>query len=147
MNKLCLLVVVLALGWLGQAPAAATEVDPLEVLHKWDQERQDAYVAADASKLTDLYADGSSAAKADVAVLEAYRERGLRVRQIQQQFFSAKVLGADPTHIRIRTVERFAGGLAMGEGRCQRIRPTFPQVRVISMVHDGTRWRVESVNR
>ena len=61
---------------LAEAPALA-EQSPLQVLQDWDAAREAAYQAGDTSKLADLYTPGSSAAAQDVAILEAYRERGL----------------------------------------------------------------------
>jgi len=123
------------------------QTDPLAVLHQWDQQREAAYVAGDSAKLADLYATGSTAAAADLAILESYRERGLRVQQVAQQFFSVRVVRAGPTLIALRTIERFAGGLALGEGRCLRIPGGFPAQRLITLTYDGARWRVESVSR
>lgn len=130
-----------------QPDPTPARADPLAVLHQWDRQREAAYVAGDSAKLADLYATGSTAAASDLAILESYRERGLRVQRMAQQFFSVKVVRAGPTLITLRTVERFAGGLAMGEGRCLRIPGDFPQQRLITMTYDGSRWRVESVSR
>ncbi|MCB8992829.1 MAG: hypothetical protein H6530_02750 [Nocardioidaceae bacterium] len=138
----------LALLLVGSAGASAlAEESPLDVLHDWDAARQAAYQAGDASKLTDLYVTGSSAAAQDVALLEAYSERGLRVISLRQQFFSVEVLAVSTVSIQLRTVERFAGGLAFGEGGCQRIPSGFPEKRAVTMTYDGTRWRVDSVSR
>ncbi len=130
-----------------QAIAQTDRVDPLAVLHEWDRDREAAYLAADPTKLAALYVSGSSAAAADLAIMDTYRERGLRVQRISQQFFSVQVLAVQPARIKLRTVERFAGGLVLGEGRCQQLAPTFPVRREVALVHDGNRWRVESVSR
>lgn len=131
---------------LAEAPALA-EQSPLQVLQDWDAAREAAYQAGDTSKLADLYTPGSSAAAQDVAILEAYRERGLRVISLHQQFFSVDVLAVSPVSIKLRTIERFAGGLAFGEGGCQRIPSGMPEKRVITISYDGTRWRVGAVSR
>ena len=61
-----------SLAWGAPADASAA-------LHDWDDRRASAWAAADPAALRALYEPGSAAGRVDVAMLRAWRERGLRV--------------------------------------------------------------------
>ncbi|MBZ5740347.1 hypothetical protein [Nocardioides mangrovi] len=84
---------------LDPTPATRPEVAAADVLHAWDVRRSAAWSAGDVAGLRALYLPGSAAGRADVAMLRAWRARGLRVEGMQTQLLSVSV--------RSRTRERF----------------------------------------
>ena len=83
--------------------------DPLRALHHWDAQRAIAYRTDDAQSLRDLYARGSSAARADLAVLRAYDRRGVRVTTMTPQVLSFTVLDRGPDRLRVRLTGHISG--------------------------------------
>jgi hypothetical protein len=112
-----------------------------EVLHTWDAGREAAWASSDPVALRSLYAPGSSAARSDVRLLGEYTRRRLVVRRIVTQVFALRVLHADRRHLRLRVVDRVAGGEVSGRplGR------TPPKARVIALRRSGGSWVVVSV--
>ena len=111
------------------------------VLHSWDDRREAAWAASDPAALRALYVAGSSAARADVRLLRGYSRRGLVVRRIETQVFALRVLSADARHLRLRVVDRVAGGEVSGRA----LGTTRPETRVITFRRAGTTWQVVSV--
>jgi hypothetical protein len=111
------------------------------VLHSWDDRREAAWATADPAALRALYAPGSTAARSDVRLLRDYTRRGLVVRRIETQVFALHVLHADAGHLRLRVVDRVAGGVVSGRP----LGTTRPATRVIAFRRTGAGWQVVSV--
>jgi hypothetical protein len=137
--------VVVAVVALLSAPTASRPggevVTASHVLHAWDARREAAWAASDTRGLRRLYAPGSAAATADVRLLRSYGDRRLVVRRIVTQVFALRVLHLDRRDLRIRVVDRIAGGVVDHHA----LGTTPPQTRVIAFrrIHDD--WRVVSV--
>lgn len=118
-------------------------------LGEWDAARAQAWAAGDLTALGDLYVDGSSAGRRDVALLQLYVDRELRVEGMQTQVLAFEEVSSAPDRVEVQVTDRVVGAVAVaggGEGR-RRIRlPTaHPAPRRIVLVRREGRWVVESV--
>lgn len=111
------------------------------VLHSWDARREAAWASSDPAALRALYAAASSAARSDVRLLRDYTRRGLVVRRIETQVLALDVLHADDRHLRVRIVDRVAGGDISGRP----LGTTRPKTRVVVFRRAGADWQVVSV--
>lgn len=73
----------------GEAPAADA---PREVLRDWDAARERAWTSGDTVALRRLYTPGSVAGRRDVAMLEAWSARGLRLTALSTQVLRLQVV-------------------------------------------------------
>lgn len=140
--------VLLVLAGLPAATAADDDREALSaarVLHRWDEARAQAYATGNAEALRSLYVPASSAADADVALLTAYDARGLRVTALTTQVFELSVLRRGPRVLVLRVVDRVAGGVVQGQGRCSRLATSAPAVRTVEWRRLEGRWRVGEV--
>lgn len=145
-----LLLAVLLVGAV-TAPASAGATSDrdirraLAVLHMWDARRATAWARADPAALRRLYVPGSTAAEADVRLLDRWTARGFVVRRLRTQVFSASVLRSSATNLRLRLLDRVAGGeVYVGAGKA-RLPASPPAVRVVELRRGDGRWRMASV--
>jgi hypothetical protein len=130
-----LLTAVLGLG--------AAPPDAVEVLHDWDERRAEAWAADDGEALRALYADGSAAGRHDVAMLRAWRARGLHVEGMRTQLIAVRVRHCASRTLVLEVVDRLAGahaepgGLALPRGAAAR--------RTVTMQRTAGEWRVVGV--
>jgi hypothetical protein len=126
----------------------------LRLLREWDARRADAWSTGDPRALRRLYAPGSRAAARDIRVLREYAERGLVVEGLTMQLLDARLVTETPSLVRIRVVDRVAGGAVHRAGRPHHTTalPTgTPVTRVVTLVRgvdgwaDG--WVVRAVRR
>ncbi|MCH1867469.1 hypothetical protein [Nocardioides sp. CFH 31398] len=112
------------------APVASPE-DPLDVprgpdgldmLRAFDEARSRAWAEGDPAALERLYAPGSAAGAADVAMLTRYAERGLRVEGLRTQVLSAEVRRATPVRRVLAVTDRVVGG-AVTDGQTSEALP------------------------
>ncbi len=120
---------------------ASLLTQPADVLHEWDARRQAAWASSDEHALRSLYVPGSSAGRHDVELLRAYDARGLVVRRIVTQVFELRTLASSSRMLRIRIVDRVAGGVIDDRP----LGTTPPAARVIEFRRVGDAWRVVSV--
>jgi hypothetical protein len=130
-----LLVGVLALGPAQPAGASA-------VLHDWDDRRAAAWAACDPTSLGSLYVTGSAAGRADVAMLRAWRERGLRVHGMRMQLLGLRVRHVTATRLELDVTDRLTGAVARGPGVRLRLPEGEASVRRVVLVRTGGSWRV-----
>ena len=120
-------------------------VEALALLHRWDGRRSAAYAAGDPSRLRRLYSRGSWAGARDVRVLRAYADRGLVVDGLATQVLEVEVVERSDRVLRLRVVERFAGGTV----RSSRSEATLPsgriRERVLTLVRGERGWVLRSV--
>lgn len=157
---LCAVLVALAV-WSGReapaprpvlpaAPAAASpspSAPPgaVGVLAGWDRRRAAAWAASDAEALRRLYLPGSRAGRADVRLLGEYAASGLRVRRLTIQVFSLTVVDRSPGRLRLRVVDRVAGGETVRAGDVGRLRSGPVVTRHVELVRRPGGWRVGAV--
>lgn len=116
--------------------------EPLAVLHAWDQRRAAAWAAGDPGALRRLYTRGSTAGAADVAMLRAWRERGLRVVGMQMQLLSVAVRADTGDRLVLVVSDRLSSAVAVGPG----VRRTLPRdavsTRRLVLVRVAGEWRL-----
>ena len=124
------------------------------VLGQWDRSRAAAWAAGDADRLRALYVPGSVAAQRDVAMLERWSARGLRVRHLRMRAAGLEVLAAGPRRWRLRVSDRLTGAYAVvaeptvpGDERRVRLPRDEPTTRVIDLRRADDGWLVASVTR
>src|SRR4051794_16820032 len=98
------------------ARGGATTLDAPAVLHAWDERRAAAWAAADPAALHRLYVPGSPAGRADVAMLLAWRHRGLHVDGLRMQLLAVRVERRSSGRVVLRVVDRVVGAVAVGAG-------------------------------
>lgn len=124
---------------------ALTPSQPAAVLHDWDDRRAAAWSAGDVAGLRTLYVPGSAAGHADVAMLRAWRERGLRVEGMRMQLLDLDVRRASDARLDLVVTDRLTGAVAVGPGvRLPLPRDGFTARRVVLVEREGE-WRVAEV--
>lgn len=103
------------------APAArdvgvVRAVGSLAVLRDWDRARAAAWEAGDRAALRDLYAPGSAAGRADVAMLRRWTSRGLRVEGMTMQVLSVELRLRTGRRLVLVVTDRLVGAVAVGPG-------------------------------
>jgi hypothetical protein len=122
-----------------------TPARPAAVLHDWDDRRAAAWSAGDVAGLRDLYVPGSAAGHADVAMLRAWRERGLRVEGMRMQLLDLDVRRASAARLDLVVTDRLTGAVAVGPGvRRPLPRDGLTSRRVVLVEREGA-WRVADV--
>lgn len=119
-------------------------IDPVLVLRDWDAARASAYAKADAGALRRLYVSGSTAARADAALLRSYAARGLEV-WLRAQVFSVQVLTATEADLALRVTDRTV--TVIGDGvRCRGLPASVPTTRLLRLTRVRGRWLMRSVS-
>ena len=136
-----LLAALLGLG----APADPATPTPVAVLHEWDQRRAAAWAADDLADLRRLYARGSTAGAADVAMLRAWHERGLRVEAMRMQVLSVSVRARTQGRLVLRVTDRLAAGVAVGDGVRRPLPRDGASTRRLVLVRVAGEWRMAQV--
>lgn len=103
------------------APAArdigvVRAVGSLAVLRDWDRARAAAWAAGDPAALRDLYAPGSAAGRADVAMLRRWTARGLRVEGMAMQVLAVELRLRTERRLVLVVTDRLVGAVAVGPG-------------------------------
>lgn len=150
--RLLVAVLVLAsvVGGCSRSPHPPADVParfaPSDALREWDAARAGAFADGDVAALRGLYVPGSAAGTADLGVLQAYLDRGLRVEGMRMQVLSLDVLSADGDRLRLRVTDRLAdGAVAVGAGTGVPLPWDAASTRVVELVRADGRWRVASV--
>ncbi len=126
-----------------RAPApSGTEPFALRVLRAWDRDRARAYARGDGAALRDLYVAGSRTGARDVAVLEGYRRRGLRVTTLRTQVLGARVLRHTPRRLNLLVTDALVGGVALRGQQRWRLPADRPSTRRVVLRRDDDRWVV-----
>lgn len=129
------------------APAHRADlVAGLGILREWDVRREAAWAASDIGALRALYVPGSGAGRADARLLEAYRARDLVVRRLLTQVFAVQVLDRRPATVRLRVLDRVAGGEVVRHGRAGPLASTRPLLREVVFRRTEGRWKVDEVS-
>ncbi|MEO5653815.1 MAG: hypothetical protein ABIN79_11685 [Marmoricola sp.] len=137
----------------GVAGAAGTSPNEREgvrralgALHSWDLRRERAWSDGDADALASLYVRGSSAARSDLRLLGSYAARGLVVRRTLTQVLAVELLRRGPEMMRLRVLDRVAGGEVVTREGSLTLGTTPPSVHTIVLRRVGGSWLVESVS-
>lgn len=136
-----LLVALLGLGGPGDPAVPA----PVAVLHDWDQRRAVAWAAGDPAALRRLYEPGSRAGAADLAMLQAWRERGLRVVGMRMQLLSVSVRVDTGRRLVLVVSDRLASAVAVGDGVRRPLPRDAVSTRRLVLVRIAGEWRMAQV--
>jgi hypothetical protein len=130
-----------------EIPAASAPAGPppVELLRAWDAARAEAWARGDPRLLSSLYTPGSAAGRRDRAMLRAWSERGLVVRDLRTQLLSVRELSHTPSTWTLRVTDRLAGGTAVGEGVRRPLPTDAATTRTVELRLVGGRWRIAAV--
>lgn len=132
------------------APGAALADPPAgsrarEVLRHWDAARARAWTTSDPVALARLYTPGSVAGRRDVAMLRAWRERGVRVTRLTTQVLRVRVVRAEERRLVVEVTDRVAEVRTVGLGDTTLPQDRASTRRVFFARSDG-RWLVAAVS-
>jgi len=117
------------------------------MLDRLDRRRESAYAANAPASLRAVYVAGSAVLRHDLAMLEAYAQRGVRLTGVRLRTLDVQLLGRSGPYVRLRVVDRLDRPTAHGADgsvRLPRDRAT-PRVIVVRDAADG--WRIAAVRR
>jgi hypothetical protein len=124
------------------ASPAAPAPAPSAVLAAWDERRAAAWAQGDAAALEDLYATGSRSGAADVRLLRAYAERGLRVEGLTTQVLALRVVERSPRRLVLVVTDRVVGGSAVGGAAPVALPADRASTRRVVLARQRGRWVV-----
>jgi hypothetical protein len=127
------------------APVEPCAVRALGVLRGWDHRRARAWTTGRPARLTGLYTSGSRTAGRDVAMLGAYRARGLRVRGMRRQVLAVHVRTCGARRMSLLVTDRLVDAVAVGHGNRTGLPPGQPKTRRVDLRREAGRWRVAEV--
>lgn len=120
--------------------------EALAALRRWDALRATAYAAGDAGRLRSLYAEGSSAASADVRILRSYTARGLVVDRMRSQVLGVEPVSLGKREVTLRVRDRLVGAEAVDiEGRRLVLPRDGVTTRVLTLARSGEGWLMSEV--
>lgn len=93
--------------------SVARAVSSLAILRDWDRSRAAAWREGDAAALRGLYLPASEAGEQDVAMLERWQERGLRVRGMQMQVLAVELRARTDRQVVLLVTDRLVGAEAV----------------------------------
>ncbi len=132
------LLALLLAALLGTTSSASTP----QVVHAWDERRSAAWAAADPAALARLYTPASAAGAADVAMLRAWQERGLRVVDLRMQLLSVETRRRTPHRLVVVVSDRVATAVAVGHGVRRALPRDEVSTRRLVLVRSAGEWRV-----
>jgi hypothetical protein len=137
---------LMGLLWLLAAWLGGVDRDPeCLVLGGLDAVRTEAFVTGDVSLLSHVYAD-DRVAKADVAMLRSYRERGLRLEGMAMLRESCRVTDRSPGRVVLDVVDRLGPTAARtGDGKRLELPTDRPTRRTVVMHEIDDAWRIAEV--
>ncbi len=117
----------------------------LRVLRGWDARRAEAYASGDGELLSSLYTSGSRSGAADLRVLTAYADRGLRVVDLRTQILRVEVLSLTSTRLELEVSDRIASAIVVGPGIREMLPRDTETRRVIGLRRIAGTWLVDEV--
>ncbi len=115
------------------------------VLRAWDHRRAAAWALADREALARLYVPASATGRRDVAMLSAYRDRGLRVTGMTRQVVRLRVASATARHLRLVVTDRLVDARIVGAGVRSAVPDSHLVTRQVWLARAKGRWRVAEV--
>jgi hypothetical protein len=115
------------------------------VLHAWDRARAAAWARGSPAALRRLYVAGAGAS--DVRLLQAYRQRGLRVAGLRVQVLALDVVHHEPGRWLLRVTDRVSGGTVVGAGVREPLPRDRSTTRTLRLVRRAGEWRMAAVGR
>ncbi|QIG43605.1 hypothetical protein G5V58_13305 [Nocardioides anomalus] len=128
--------------------AAGADAAPPEVavLRAWDAARADAWARGDPALLRPLYTPGSAAGRRDRAMLRAWADRGLVVRDLATRLLAVRTLQRSADRWTLQVTDRVTGAAAARDGTALGPLPRDgPTTRTVHLRLLDGRWRVSAV--
>lgn len=119
-------------------------VSSLVVLRDWDRARAAAWADGDVRGLARLYVTGSEAGARDVAMLRAWRDRGLRVEGMSMQVLAVELRARTIRRLVLVVTDRLVGAQAVGAGDRRALPRDDPTTRRLVFRRVDDRWLLES---
>jgi hypothetical protein len=129
----------------GLPPTSGAAIHARAVLRGWDHRRARAWARDDVAGLAALYVPGSATGRHDVAMLTAYRDRGLRVTGMSRQVLRLQVPQARRRRLTLLVTDRLVGARVVGRGVGAALPVGDPATRRVRLSRIGGRWRVVEV--
>lgn len=135
----------------GEVRERRATVDALQLLHRWDRQRERAWEQGDAALLASLYTPRSGAGRRDVALLERYVARDWAVTGVAPRVHGAELRLRRADRVRLAVTETYPAlrvraprvpGPGAGGPRRE---AADPHTRVVTLVRAADAWRVERV--
>jgi len=115
------------------------------VLRVWDGRRSAAWSHGDLDALAGLYLPGSATGRRDLAMLTAYRRRGLRVTGMTRQVLRLRVASAAPRRLALVVTDRLVDARLVGGGVRSDVPDGPPVTRRVLLARVRAGWRVVEV--
>lgn len=115
------------------------------VLGALDERRAHALEHDDPAALAQVYRPGSTLLAADEAVLDAYRERGLRLRGGRVERLACTTAQEEPGRFEVDVVDRVAEAAVEAPDGRRALPRDRPSRHVVTLVWTSEGWRVERV--
>ena len=142
-------------------PAGAASVSPDEprtrtrgqarhwarVLDRLDRLRSRAFERLRPSMLRRVYRCGSAVLRHERAVLDDYRDRGVRLLGVRLRLTDVRLLSASVSKVTVRVVERLGSTWAVFGSRRVLLPVDAPTSRVLHLVRSGGGWRIAAARR
>lgn len=128
-------------------PVSVNEaVAAVGVLHDWDRARARAWAAADPAALRRLYVPGSRAGQRDLAMLDRWAARGLRVRRMAMQVLSVALRFRSERRLVLVVTDRLSAAEAVpaGGGPARLLPRDGETTRRLELRRTGKAWRLVS---
>ncbi|WP_182376658.1 hypothetical protein [Nocardioides sp. WS12] len=125
--------------------SVAGAVSSLAVLREWDRSRAAAWASGDPAALGRLYVHGSRAGVADVAMLRAWRERGLRIEGMSMQVLEVELRARTERRLVLVVTDRLVGAEAVGTGERRMLPQDQATTRELEFRAVGGQWLLASV--
>ncbi|WP_141013107.1 hypothetical protein [Nocardioides sambongensis] len=120
-------------------------VASLAVLRNWDAARSRAWARGSTAALRALYAPGSRAGARDLAMLRAWRRRGLTVQGMEMQVLSVELWQRTERRIVLVVTDRLVGAVAVGRGGRRALPRDRSSSRRLGFERRDGRWRLREV--
>lgn len=116
------------------------------MLASWDRARARAWADGDPEALRGLYTPGSSAGRADLAMLARWLDRGLRVTGLETQTLALRTEERGRHSLVLVVTDRVVGGRVMGPDHQVALLPADrPSTRTVVLRRVAGRWLVATV--
>ncbi|MCL2541310.1 MAG: hypothetical protein FWE71_02485 [Nocardioidaceae bacterium] len=126
---------------------AMQAVSALAVLRDWDRARASAWAHGDRAALRRLYAAGSTAGRHDVAMLDRWTRRGLRVRGMSMQVLGVRLRARTRHRVVLVVTDRLVGAYAVTRGRRVALPRDNASTRRLEFRRVDGRWLMASVRQ
>jgi len=142
-------------------PAGAASVSPDEprtrtrgqarhwarVLDRLDRLRSRAFERLRPSMLRRVYRCGSAVLRHERAVLDDYRDRGVRLLGVRLRLTDVRLLSASASKVTVRVVERLGSTSAVVGPRRVQLPVDAPTSRLLHLVRSAGGWRIAAARR